>query len=230
MLIRPNALALGEYDGWTPAPAHAAQSPVLGRINATFFTLMDGYMHWKYRELKQRLFGTLPTRVIEIGAGAGANFRYYQRGTSVLAAEPNVHMHDALRRRARQWNLDLRIDRGGAETLDVPDGSVEAVVSSLVLCTVHDPERVVREVRRVLAPGGRFICIEHVAAPPSTFIGRLQRLVFRPWRWFFEGCHTHRDTAGLLEGAGFSHVEIQPFTWRSMFLPVRPQIAAVCKK
>jgi hypothetical protein len=61
-------------------------------------------------------------------------------------------------------------------------------------------------------------------------VGRLQRWLFRPWRWFFEGCHTHRDTAAKLRAAGFSRIDIARFTWRSVFVPVRPQIAAVCVK
>jgi len=83
------------------------------------------------------------------------------------------------------------------------------------------------EVRRVLRPDGRFWCVEHVAAPEGSRIASVQRLVKRPWRWFFEGCDTHRDVAGLLRDAGFAAVEITPFTVRTAFLPVRSQIAAV---
>jgi SAM-dependent methyltransferase len=92
---------------------------------------------------------------------------------------------------------------------------------------VTDPERALAEVRRVLRPDGRFWCVEHVAAPEGSRIARVQRLVKRPWRWFFEGCDTHRDVAGLLRKAGFTAVEITPFTLRTAFLPIRPQIAAV---
>jgi SAM-dependent methyltransferase len=144
--------------------------------------------------------------------------------------EPNLHMHAMLSARAARHGLPLEILRGGAESLAIPDASVDAVVASLVLCTVGDPRQVVREVRRVLRPGGRFICIEHVAAPTGSAIARIQRAVYRPWRWLFEGCHTHRDTEEVLTGAGFSKVSIERFTWRSIFVPVRPQIAATCVK
>jgi ubiquinone/menaquinone biosynthesis C-methylase UbiE len=203
-------------------------NPFRGRINAAFFSLMDWYMHWKYGARKAALFKDLPETVVELGAGAGANFRYLRPGTRVIAVEPNDYFHASLSRSARRWGIELEIRTTGAEALDLADASVDAVISSLVLCTVADPQRVVAEVMRVLRPGGRLVCIEHVAAPAGSFLGRLQRWLFRPWRWFFEGCHTHRDTASTLLRAGFDEVAVQPFTWRSVFLPVRTQIEAVC--
>ncbi len=210
----------------TPYPDH----PVRGQINATLIHLMDWYMHRKYGPLKSRLFAGLPSTILEIGAGAGANFRYLQSGTRVIAVEPNRRLHHHLAGRARRHGIDLEVRQGTAESLPLPDSSVDAVIASLVLCTVPDVEAVLGEILRVLKPGGRFICIEHVAAPPSSLIGRSQRLVHRPWKWLFEGCHTHRNTGRLLHQAGFSHVDIEPFTCQSIFLPLRPQIAAVCVK
>jgi SAM-dependent methyltransferase len=224
--------AIDTYRSHLPSTAGrpGGQHAVLARANAVFFHLLDGYMHWKYAARKTRLFAGLPRRVLEIGAGTGANFRYLDRGTTVVAVEPNTYMHANLVRRARRCGIDVEVRAARAESLPLPDASVDAVVASLVLCTVDDPEAAVREVLRVLRPGGRFVCIEHVAAPPASAIGRLQRAVYRPWRWCFEGCHTHRDTAALLERAGFSRVAIERFTWNSAFLPVRPQIQAVCVK
>lgn len=205
-------------------------NPVRSRANAAFFGLMDRYMHWKLGALKARLFAQLPSVVVELGAGTGANFRYLRPGTKVIAIEPNRHMHPRLRRNAARWNIELEIRQLGAEGIDLDDASVDAVISSLVLCTVEDQAQALREVLRVLRPGGKLVCIEHVAAPAHSFIGRIQRWVFRPWRWAFEGCHTHRDTALGLRAAGFGAVAIESFDLRSVFLPVRPQIAAVCVK
>ena len=212
------------------AACRGSDNPLRGRINAVFFDLMDGYMHRKYSALKARLFADLPPEVVELGAGAGANFRYFRPGTKVHAIEPNRHMHAKLAARARRHDVRLTIHAHGAEALALPDASADAVVASLVLCTIADPRAAVRAVLRVLKPGGRFVCIEHVAAPRPSVTGWIQRAVHRPWLWFFEGCHTHRETGALLESAGFSSVTIRPLTLRTVFIPVRPQIAAVCVK
>lgn len=201
--------------------------PVRARINAWFFRAMDGYVHRKYQRVKRELFAGLPRTVLELGAGDGANFRYLAPGTHVIAVEPNVHMHANLRAAAARHRVTVEVRAAVAERLPVPDGSVDGVISTLVLCTVPDPVRALAEVRRVLCPEGRFWCIEHVAAPEGSGLARVQRLVRRPWRWFFEGCDTQRDVAGLVREAGFTEVEITPFTLRTAFLPIRPQIAAV---
>ncbi len=201
--------------------------PVRSRLNALAFRAVDGYFHAKYRELKREHFGGLPRTIVEIGAGAGANLRYLDRGSHVVAIEPNVHMHGALREAARRRGVTVDVRSATAERLPLGDASVDAVISSLVLCTVADPARALAEIRRVLRPGGRFWCIEHVAAPPGTAVAALQRALARPWRWLFEGCETQRDVEGLLRGAGFSRVEVRPVVLRTVLAPIRRQIAAV---
>jgi SAM-dependent methyltransferase len=201
--------------------------PIRGRINAWFFRAVDGYMHRKYRDVKRELFGGLPRTVVEIGAGGGANFRYLDPGTHVVAIEPNPHMHEPLRAAAARHRVTVDVRAAVAERIPLPDASVDAVISSLVLCTVPDPRRALAEVRRVLRPGGRFWCLEHVAAPDGSLLSRVQRAVRGPWRWIFDGCETHRDVGALLREAGFASVEIRPFTLPTAVVPVRPQITAV---
>jgi ubiquinone/menaquinone biosynthesis C-methylase UbiE len=201
--------------------------PLRERFNACLLELLDRYQHRKYGALKRELFGGLPRTVLELGAGDGANFRYLDRGTRVIAVEPNVHMHPRLRARAARYGLQVDVHPATAEALPLADGAVDAVISSLVLCTVRDPAHALAEVRRVLRPGGRYWCIEHVAAPEGTALAWLQRAVRRPWRWLFEGCETCRDTARLLGEAGFASIEVTPFTLPTVFVPIRPQIAAV---
>jgi ubiquinone/menaquinone biosynthesis C-methylase UbiE len=203
--------------------AHA----VRGRFNAWLLEVLDGYQHRKYGALKREMFGGLPRTVLELGAGDGANFRYLAPGTRVIAIEPNMHMHRRLRARAARHGIHVDVRVATAEALPLADGTVDAVISSLVLCTVPDPARALAEVRRVLRPGGRYWCIEHVAAPEGTVLAELQRALRRPWGWLFEGCETCRDTARLLREAGFASVEVTPFTLPTVFAPIRAQIAAV---
>jgi SAM-dependent methyltransferase len=203
-----------------------AVHPMRSRFNAWLFGFLDGYQHRRLGGVKREAFGGLPPTVLEIGAGTGANLRYLGAGTRVIAIEPNRHMHPYLRAAARRWGIHLDLREGTAERLPLPDASVSAVVSSLVLCTVRDPAAVLREIQRVLRPGGRFWCVEHVRAPEGTALAWLQRVVARPWRWVFEGCEC-RDLAGQLGAAGFASVEVEPFTFRTVFLPVRTAITAV---
>ena len=214
-------------DAANPTTTQLTDHPFRGRLNAWLFRALDGYADRKYRDVKRELFGGLPHTVLEIGAGDGANFRYLDRGTHVIALEPNLHMHPHLRAAAARQGVTVDVRADVAEHIPLPEGSVEAVIASLVLCTVSDPARALAEIRRVLQPGGRFWCIEHVAAAEGTALALAQRLFRRPWRWLFEGCETQRHTEELLRAGDFESVEVQPFTLRTALVPIRAQIAAV---
>lgn len=199
--------------------------PVRGWLNAAFFRLVDGYVHRRIGERKEALFAGLPNQVVELGPGTGANLRYLRSGTHLIAIEPNPHMHPALARSAAARGVSLDVRPVGAETTGLPAASVDAVVCTLVLCTVPDPAAALAEVLRILRPGGRMLFVEHVAAPRGGALAWLQRLLRRPWRWAFEGCDLHRSTADLLHAAGFTSVELERYRLRSLFLPVNEQIA-----
>lgn len=214
-------------DATTPTYPLLTDHPFRGRLNAWLLRALDGYADRKYRPVKRELFGGLPRTVLEIGAGDGANFRYLDPGTHVIALEPNLHMHSYLRAAAARHHVTVDVRAGVAEQIPLADESVEAVIASLVLCTVSDPARSLAEIRRVLRPGGRLWCIEHVAAAEGTTLALAQRLLRRPWRWLFEGCETQRHTEKLLRAGGFESVEVHPFTLRTALVPIRSQIAAV---
>ena len=200
-------------------------NPWRGRFNAGFFRAMEGYLDWHLRPRKAEVFADLPDEVVELGSGVGANLRYMPPGSRVIAVEPNPHMHAGLRRQAQRRGIEVDIRDVVGERVDLPDGSADTIISSLVLCTVTDPARVLAEVHRVLQPGGRFCFVEHVAAAEGTFTRRVQRAVRRPWRWVFEGCSCERDLAATIQAAGFKHVTIQPYRIHSPFLPFNTQIA-----
>lgn len=202
-------------------------NPVRGRLNAWFLAAVDEGMHREYGARKRRLLGAIPPTVVELGPGTGANFRYYPSGTRVVAVEPNPLMHGRLVAQARKREIELDLRRAGAEGLDIGTASADLVVSTLVLCTVGDPARVLAEVRRILRPGGRFVFLEHVAAPEGSRLRRLQEAIHRPWRWFGEGCHLTRDTAETVEAAGFASVEIERFVSGLPWAPFAPHVAGV---
>jgi SAM-dependent methyltransferase len=202
-------------------------NPVRGRLNAAFFRLVDRYVHRLLGARKAALFAGLPDEVVELGPGTGTNMRYYRRGTRLIAIEPNPHMHTALARAATRRGVNLDIRAVGAEATGLPTGSVDAMVCTLVLCTVPDPGATLAEARRILRPGGRLVFVEHVAAPAGTALAGLQQLLRRGWQWAFEGCDLCRPTGALLAAAGFAEVDLEHYRMRSLFLPVNEQVAGV---
>lgn len=202
-------------------------NPVRGPLNAAFFTVMGGYIDRLVRDRKRTILVGLDEPVLELGPGVGANFRYLPRGTHVIAVEPNPHMHAGLRRAAARHGIRLELRPVSGERIDVPDGAAGSVVSSLVLCSVTDPEAVLGEVRRVLRPGGRYAFLEHVAAPEGTLTRRVQQAIATPWAWAFEGCSCQRDLAPLLESAGFADLEMVRTMLRSPFVPANPMVSGV---
>ena len=165
-------------------------------------------VHQQHGERKATVLGGLTGTVIEVGAGTGANMRYYPSGIHLIAIEPNPHMHARLRSQAEKYSIDMEIRTLRGEQIDVADHTADAVVATLVLCGVDDPHQVVAEVRRVLKPGGTFFFLEHVAAPVGSMTRRVQAVVKRPHRWAFNGCEVDRDTAAVLANAGFSQIDL----------------------
>lgn len=183
-----------------------------------------GMLEKVYGKRKNELFATLQGKVLEIGAGTGINFRHFPAGLEVVALEPNPFMHPYLEASARESGMEIEIQNGVAEALAAPDESFDAVVSTLVLCSVDDPQKAIQEILRVLRPGGAFYFIEHVAAPRGTALRALQNGIRPVWRCVGDGCNPNRETWALLEAAGFSHIEMDRTIMPIPVFPVRPHI------
>ncbi|WP_243076679.1 class I SAM-dependent methyltransferase [Microbacterium sp. SS28] len=205
------------------------QHAVRGPLNAAFFRVMDPYIERKLRSIKQHLFNGLPRQVVEIGPGVGANLRYLPVASTLVAIEPNRHMHRPLTAAARQHGVRLDLWEFMAEQTGLPDDCADAVISSLVLCSVQDPDAVLTEVRRILRPGGTFRFLEHVAAPPGTMTRAAQRILRRPWAWIFEGCSCERDLERSLRSAGFRSITIDRYRVHTPFLPFNTHIAGIAQ-
>jgi SAM-dependent methyltransferase len=202
---------------------------VRGRFNAAFFRAMGPYLEWQLRKRKRRVFAELAGEVVEIGAGVGANLRYLPPGATLIAIEPNPHMHPRLRAAAERHRVRLELQARVAERTGLADQSVGTVISSLVLCSVADPVAVLAEIRRILRPGGTFRFVEHVVARPRTPTRVLQRVLRRPWAWTFEGCSCERDLERLVRAAGFARVTVEPYRLHTPFVPFNTHIAGVAQ-
>lgn len=218
----------------TTTPARSPYDPTAhdhrlrGPFNSWILGVLERHFHRGLGEIRAELLGDLEGEVLEVGAGNGPTLRYLSPAVErVHAVEPNRHFHRRLERAAATRGVDLVLHATGGEAIDLPDSSVDAVVASWVLCTVADPMAVLAEAHRVLRPGGRLVFIEHVRAPQGSLVRSVQRLLFRPWRWIFEGCHTDRDTAANVRAAGFASVECRDVVLRTPFVPIRTQVAGV---
>ncbi len=168
--------------------------------------------------------------VLELGGGTGANLPYFSRAVDELViTEPE----DAMARRLEAKLVDharpVRVVRAPAELLPFEPETFDAVVSTLVLCTVEDPALALAEAHRVLRPGGRLVFVEHVRSTDPG-LARWQDRLHRPWKALGHGCHCNRATAASIEQAGFSFLELSDERLPKAPPIVRPLIVGIAEK
>jgi ubiquinone/menaquinone biosynthesis C-methylase UbiE len=174
-------------------------------------------------EVRHGLVGDATGRVLEIGAGTGANLPHYAAGVeSLVLTDPETPMLRRLQRAARQHGPLAQVLQAPAEDLPFEDDSFDAVVSTLVLCGVDDQPRALREVRRVLRPGGRLLFLEHVRSDDPG-LARFQDRI----NWlnrFCVGCDCNRRTLATIEGADFTVSRLEHTTMPKAVKFVQPLI------
>jgi SAM-dependent methyltransferase len=143
--------------------------------------------------------------------------------------EPEPYLRRLALAVARQAPVPIRVVAGTAEALPAPDGAFDAVVASLVLCTVADPDRTLAEARRVLRPGGSLRFYEHVRAEDPR-LARWQDRLERPWGWLVGGCHPNRHTVAAITAAGLHIVALDRFDLQAMPVLARPHVLGVAQR
>jgi ubiquinone/menaquinone biosynthesis C-methylase UbiE len=156
------------------------------------------------RKQREKVVPQAHGRVLEVGIGTGLNMPYYDRAkvNNIVGVDPGLKMHPLALKRSQQAGLAVELVGLSAEKLPLADASFDSIVCTYTLCTIPDPVAALREMRRVLAPGGKLLFSEHGKAPdPSVFNwqGRIQPL----WKKVSGGCHLNRDIPALLEEGGF---------------------------
>jgi ubiquinone/menaquinone biosynthesis C-methylase UbiE len=176
---------------------------------------------------RARLLGDLDGQVLDVGAGTGANLAYLRQASRVVAAEPDPAMRRRLAARLAGISVPVEITSDAAEKLRQADASFDAVVFTMVLCSVASPDRALAEARRVLKPDGRLIVLEHVRG--SGRLARWQDRVTPVWSRVNAGCHPGRDTAAAIERAGFTIERAEYFDEFPRLVPTRPLLEAVAR-
>jgi ubiquinone/menaquinone biosynthesis C-methylase UbiE len=197
-----------------------------------FATAYDPFMRRTERaclqDWRHELLAPLSGSVLEIGAGTGANLASYPRNLERLVlTDADDHMLTRLRHRPEAARAE--IVRASADSLPFPDGAFDAVVSTLVLCSVPDPRATLTEIRRVLRKNGRFVFLEHVAATDAPARLRWQKRFEPLWSRLAGNCHLTRDTAQTIQGSGFELETLKRESMRKSLPIVRPTIRGVAR-
>lgn len=153
------------------------------------------------REVRRAAFEQASGKTVDLGAGTGANLGLFPEAVSDLyLVEPDPHMLKRLEPKLEASGQRAELVAAGAEELPFDDDSIDTVVCALALCTIPDPERALREVTRVLRPGGRFLFVEHVRADTPRLAGWQDRMA-GGWHFFCDGCYCNRDTVATIEAS-----------------------------
>jgi ubiquinone/menaquinone biosynthesis C-methylase UbiE len=161
---------------------------------------------------RDRAIAQLRGRVLEIGAGNGANFDALRADVDWIGLEPSNSRREALARNAQSHGHTATPLTASAESIPLEAASVDAVLATTVLCSVRDQAAVLDETARVLVPGGRLVLAEHVAAERGTLVHTLQR-VARPWtRLLDHGCDPARDTERAVRRSTLIVDEVERFS------------------
>jgi ubiquinone/menaquinone biosynthesis C-methylase UbiE len=183
-------------------------------------------------EHRREFLAGISGRVIEIGAGTGANFPHYPEGVrEIVAVEPEPYLRAQAATAAAEASAPLRVVDAVADQLPFENASFDVAVSSLVLCSVADQPAALAELHRVLRPGGELRFYEHVRAEDRR-LASAQRVLDVVWPYLGGGCHASRDTLRAIADAGFAIEHVRRFVFRPCMLaaPTSPHILGVARR
>jgi ubiquinone/menaquinone biosynthesis C-methylase UbiE len=155
------------------------------------------------RPYREQAIAAAAGRTLEIGVGSGLNLSLYGGAVASLCGiDPSLALLQLARRQCKSTGRGILLVAATAEQLPFPAGRFETVVSTWTLCSIPDPAKALAEIRRVLAPGGRFLFVEHGLAPEPA-VARWQHWLTPGWRRVAGGCHLDRKIDDLISAAGF---------------------------
>lgn len=183
-------------------------------------------------EWRRALLRQARGKVLELGAGTGANLCCYSDQVSRLVlSEPDKYMRRILKQKVDKRQLPhARVVSGSAEHIEAADETFDTVVTTLVCCSVGSLPDCLHEILRVLKPGGRLIFLEHVAAAQGSARRRWQNAINPLWKTLMGNCHLNRETEAAITAAGFEIHHIERESMRKALPIVRPTIRGLAEK
>lgn len=202
---------------------------------AMMYSLVSESVDQKFHSVKEKLFEEVPEAcdVLEIGPGVGANFKYYRNPKSLTAYEPNTHMHQQLREQAAESGIKhfVLVGEGAEDLFESAIGKFDVVVSTLVLCSVKQPDVVLKNVEMWLKPGGKFLFLEHVAEQKGTPMRWFQTFISPFTRFAFDGCHADRcSDCTIAAFPGFKAEVHEHYTPKDLFFWTQRNVYGVAVK
>jgi ubiquinone/menaquinone biosynthesis C-methylase UbiE len=189
-------------------------SKTFGRAYDYFMFFLERFF---LRKRRVRLLSGLTGRILEVGVGTGINFRHYGKHIELTGIDPSPYMisRAEIRKDKSQYPEKitlLNIGCGSPEMEElIAPGTLDAVVCTLVLCTLPDPEKALKNFMLWLKPGGRLLILEHIRSH-HHFSGRIQDFFNPVWKRFGEGCNLNRPTDEMLQNSGFRLVREDRFS------------------
>jgi ubiquinone/menaquinone biosynthesis C-methylase UbiE len=188
--------------------------PLYGPAQSRFARYLEGRERRRpderHIELRRQLLSGLVGRVLELGSGDGRSFEHYPPTVEhVLAVEPDATAREASEERARSATVPIEVVAGDAESIPADEGSMDAAVVMGVLCSVPDPAAALRELRRVVRPGGELRFWEHVRSEHALFRALQRSCDALFWTRSLGGCETTRDTLAAITHAGFETERVE---------------------
>ena len=158
--------------------------------------------------------------ILEVGIGSGLNLPYYEtsRVKKIWGLDPSEELHDMAKKVASGLDLNVEFLLNSAEEIPLLDGSVDTALITYTLCSIPEVEEAIKEIKRVIKPGGTMIFCEHGTAPDAS-TRKWQDRVNPYWKKISGGCNMNRDIPNLIESAGFSISQME-----TMYLPSTPKI------
>ena len=207
----------------------AVRHPLFARMYARMAPAFEAKGGGAHRD---ELLAGVGGRVVEVGAGTGLNFAHYPRSVrEVVAVEPEPYLRAKAAQAAAAAEVPVRVVDGVADALPLEDAGCDAGVASLVLCSVTDQHAALRELFRVIRPGGELRFYEHVRAETPR-LARFQKRVDVVWPHLGGGCHASRPTLDAIKAAGFRIEQARRFSFRPAVAayPVAPHVIGVARR